>query len=279
MELLPIDHYELADDCLNYYIFVDETGTTGQRYYGFGFLWVPATQLADFRRLVTRLRTRHEYTREIKWTKIDSYYCDFYLDLVDAFFDHDWIRFDVVRVNKSRVDLKFHSDDLELAMRKHYARFLQSRIGLFAADAIKKVYHVMTDDLPFAYQSSAEAIQAVANNELVQQLGRKAITSIKECDSKRVYGIQLTDVLLGAALEPWNQKFNPDSNRGKAKYRVIDQIASTLGWTDLRPDTYPSVWKYNICHFYPDGCNQPREVQARQVSPRWDLRHRGLRRA
>lgn len=263
--------YPLTPDCDNFYIFFDETGTNGQKYYGFGFLWVPAGRLDDFHEAVENLQEKYDYRREIKWTKIDSRYCDFYLDLVDLFFEHNWLRFDVLRVKRSAVRRKCHNNDHHLGMRKHCTIFISSRLQAFAGGCPEKVYHMLTDQLPYPYEKSAEAMEVVVNSRLEQNFGRSPVQTLYECNSKKVPGIQLADLLLGAALEPWNRATDPKSKRGRAKYRVLDRIADYMGWPDLRSDTFPWVWKNNICHFHPYESTE-REVKTRHVHPRWNLR-------
>lgn len=58
-------------------------------------------------------------------------------------------------------------------------------------------------------------------------------------------GIQVADLLLGATVAAWNNEVTSSS-----KLRLMKYLASYLGWSDMRSDTYPSEVKFNIWHFH-----------------------------
>jgi hypothetical protein len=51
----------------------DESGTGGDRFYGFGTLWMNWQRRGDFARLVRELRDQHGYPYEFKWNKTSAY--------------------------------------------------------------------------------------------------------------------------------------------------------------------------------------------------------------
>jgi hypothetical protein len=71
-------------------------------------------------------------------------------------------------------------------------------------------------------------------------------------------GFQLVDFFLGAALADWQGDATSDH-----KLRVRRYVAAQLGWPDMRSDTHPDIWKFNVWYFY-DRTGK-REVPTRPV--------------
>lgn len=72
---------------LIWHIACDESGIDGQRFYGFGSLWMKYQRRGDFCQLIRELRRKHGFFEEIKWQKAHSKrYSEFYLELIDLFF-------------------------------------------------------------------------------------------------------------------------------------------------------------------------------------------------
>jgi hypothetical protein len=63
----------------------DESGTGGDRFYGFGTLWMNWQRRGDFARLVRELRDQHGYPYEFKWNKTSVYALAFYKAIVETF--------------------------------------------------------------------------------------------------------------------------------------------------------------------------------------------------
>jgi hypothetical protein len=84
----------------NFLVYCDESGIDGQRYYGFGSLWMPWERRGDFCALVRELRKDHRYDDEIKWQHVNKRSVAFCCDLLDAFFAHKWLMFHALIVRK-----------------------------------------------------------------------------------------------------------------------------------------------------------------------------------
>jgi hypothetical protein len=247
----------------NYLICVDESGTGGAKYYGFGSLWMPWDRRGDFSKLITTLRSSHRYDNEIKWNKISTRNEAFYKALVSAFFRQRYLMFHCVLIRKGYVDkdLHGHDDPYDQARRKHFAMLIKSKIEFFAEPDIKKAYHAWIDPLPSRYKKAAEAAHKIINSSLNQRLKQTALYSLQERDSKTTPGIQVADLLLGAVASSWNNE-----SPGGAKLTIMKEVARHLGWEDLRADTWRSEWKFNIWYFYDPTTHEGRESQTREVN-------------
>lgn len=254
---------------LIWHISCDESGTGGQQYYGFGSLWMRWQRRGDFAEDIRKLRERHNYPFEIKWQKAhDKIYHDFYRELIEYFFKTRWLAFHCIVIKKSVVKKEFHGGDYDLARRKHFTKFISTKIS----SCIKAHPHrdcqfkVYVDPIASRYKKADEAVHKIANNQLQQEIMESApIESVMTKDSKDVQQIQLCDLLLGAVMEAWQ---NNSSN--ERKKQILGYIAEHLGWDDLRADTYPIERKFNVWYFH-DKSLGPRQADSRIVVLKYPL--------
>lgn len=248
----------------NFAIYCDETGMGGgHQYYGFGSLWIPWERRGDLAAILRERRERH-FDRELKWGGVNGRTLEMYRELIDEFFRRRWMMFHCLLVPRATVDPGKHRDREE-AMRKHYTLLLTNKIRTFALGRSDRRYRIRVDRLDcFGYQKSHEAIEAVGNNVLNKRMRERLIEDVLAVDSKETAGVQLADVLLGAVASVWQKK--QPSNSGKLQFR--DELAGYLGWPDLKADTGPEQWKFNIWHFHDGG---PRVAKTREVALRYEM--------
>jgi hypothetical protein len=94
-------------------------------------------------------------------------------------------------------------------------------------------------------QKADEAAFKIVGSMLKKEFGLRPLETLVTRRAKEVPGIQLADFLLGAALADWQKKAV-----SLHKLRVRRYLAEHLGWPDMRSDTHPSVWKFNLWYFY-----------------------------
>lgn len=235
-------------------LFCDESGIAGnQKHYGFGALIMGYQRRGDFARAMAQIRAQHRFSDdELKWNKISRGNRDLYLALVDYFFRTPWLFFHCMLVERAWVQARaYHHGSFELARSKHFTQFLTNKVGLMqrvhrGRDLWIRVY---ADKIPSSYSRAAETIHIIGNRAIkkldpLATFARDApgpIDSVIECDSKAYNGIQLSDLLLGAVLDTWNE-----GSSSEHKAAVKARIASYLGWPDLKADTHPSERKFNV---------------------------------
>jgi len=245
-------------------VYCDESGTGGQRYYGFGSLWMPWQRRGDFQRRWREATAGARYgPSEVKWQKVKGPTVETYASVVNMFLDTNWLNFHCMLVEKAWVDRELHGGDLDLARRKHYTQFLANKVRR----CVRAQPHRQTEvrvyaDQPFGgsrYAKAHEAAEAVGNNMLAQALNDiRPIERVLCVDSKQHAGIQVCDVLLGAVMDAFNR-----GSKNQAKATIRKQIAAHLGWEDLDADTKPHERKFNI--WYMCDPREPRVVQTRPV--------------
>jgi|GEM_PF-499509 len=247
-----------------WHVACDESGIDGQRYYGFGSLWMKYQRRGDFSRIVRELREKHNYFQEIKWQKANSKkYADFHMELINLFFSHQWLAFHCIVVEKSMVDKSFHNNDYDLAMRKHFTKLISTKISnvIKAHPDRDCSFRIEVDPIASRYKKADEAFHIIANNILNRQFGQKnIISSVVVKDSKCSENIQISDFFLGAVMSSYQGKITSE-----VKLALSNEIARHLGWESLSFDTWPKERKFNIWLFY-DKTLRARDIETKAVT-------------
>lgn len=254
---------------LSWHVSCDESGIDGQKFYGFGSLWMKYQRRGDFVRIIRELRQKHNCSDEIKWQKAHSKRnAAFYADLVDIFFKHPWLAFHCIIIEKSIVEKGFHDGDYDLAMRKHFNLLIYTKIDnvIKAHPERDCVFRIEVAPLPSRYKKADEAFHVICNNMLAKKHGRKdIISSVVTKDSKASEHIQIADFLLGAVMCAYQGKASSE-----AKIAVSNNVASYLGWDTLLHDTWMTERKFNIWAFF-DPTKGPRKIKTQPVKLKYPL--------
>jgi len=243
---------------LRWLVSCDESGVHGARYYGFGTLWMPWQRRGDFAAVIDALRAKHSFTHEFKWSEIRPRFVPFYRDVVETFFRTQWLSFHSLVVERAIVTQK----DIDLARRIHFTKLLTNKIQrcLRAHRDREQMFRIWVDPIHSRYAKADEAVEVIANNVLARVFGKaRPVDKVLTHDSKDTPSIMLCDVLLGAAMDGWQQKAESAAKQGLATW-----IARHLGWDDLRSDTQVRERKFNVWTFY-DPTRGPRKVATRPV--------------
>ncbi|MCR1000245.1 DUF3800 domain-containing protein [Serratia rubidaea] len=254
---------------LIWHVACDESGIDGQRFYGFGSLWMKYQRRGDFSRIIRELREKHGYFEEIKWKKANSKkFANFHLELIEVFFKHPWLAFHCIIVEKSIVDKSFHGGDYDLAMRKHFTKLVTTKIGnvIRAHPERDCMFRIEVDPLPSRYKKADEAFHVIANNMIRKSFGIPSIiSSVITKDSKASEHIQISDFFLGAVMSAFQSKIESE-----VKKHLANSVAKHLGWDSLRHDTWPLERKFNIWLFY-DKTKGPRDIETKTTKLMYPL--------
>lgn len=254
---------------LIWHVACDESGTDGQKYYGFGSLWMKYQRRGDFSRIIRELRDKHGFHNEIKWQKAHSKeYANFYSDLIETFFKHSWLAFHCIVIRKGMVNKDFHDGDYDLAKRKHFTKLISTKIkSVIKAHPERECeFRIEVDPIASRYQKADEAFHVIANNQLFKDMaGKELIKAVVTKDSKESEHIQIADFLLGAVMSAFQGKASSE-----AKLAVATNIANYLGWDTLKHDTWSTERKFNIWYFH-DPTRGEREIQTHGVKLKYPL--------
>jgi len=241
----------------NYLIYCDESGVHGAVYYAFGSLWMPWERRGDFVALIRELQEKYGFREELKWNHLSRKKENLYKALIDAFFECSWLMFHALIVRKGYTDKSFHKD-FDEEKQKRLVMLLEKKIRRFRRGDPTKTYHVRVDPLPSRYKKADEKAFRILGSMLKKSFTKTPLESLITRHSHDSPGIQLVDFFLGATLADWQGDASSDH-----KLRVRRHLAEHLGWPDMRSDTHPDVWKFNIWYFY-DRTGK-REIPTRPV--------------
>lgn len=246
----------------NYLIYCDESGGDSQAYHGWGTFWIPAERRGDLAQVLRDLKRKHEFQGEVKWNRIGYRNAPFFRDICGQFFRSNWMMFHCLVFGASVLRRELSEDGLVEARLHHLNALLQNKIDLFSGSGRDKIYHVRVAPLPSSYAKEDEQIHGITNAQLRGAMGHAPIRTMLTRDSRESAGVQFADFLLGSVLASWNERTAEDGPKaGLSRY-----IAKHLGWEDLRADTRPQEWKFNIWYHHDPEQPSPPSVETRECS-------------
>lgn len=204
-----------------------------------GSLWLQTEDRQKSKDAIHALRNRYKVGGEFKWQKVSPSKSEFYLRLVDFFFDQgDRMRFRCIAVDRNKINLlHYHENDQELGFYKFYYQMLHHWIldcndyGVFCDFKLNREMQRLPDlhrCLRYANLSSTiSKVQATRSEESVL--------------------IQLADVLTGAA----SARINRSLREGTAKESLVRHIEDKLGRAIAH--TWRSEQKFNVFDINPGG--------------------------
>lgn len=212
-----------------------------QRVMVLGAVWCPFEKKDEIFERIRDIKEKHGLIKdfEIKWTKVSKSKVEFYLELVDYFFDDDDLHFRALVVpDKSIIKHKDFNQDHDTWYYKMYFSMLKvlidphSKNRIFidikdtrSADKTRKLHDVLCNDRYDFDKEIIEIVQTVKSNE--------------------VETLQLTDLLIGAV-----SSINRGLNTNEGKLRVIERIKKRSGYS-LTLTTYLKESKFNIFIWQP----------------------------
>ncbi len=185
-----------------------------------GAVWCPASHRAMLGRKVKALRAAHGIGSgvEIKWTKVSPAKLDFYLGLIDLFFDEPLLHFrGLVIPDKSSLD---------------HGRFLQDHDGFYykmwylllnrmiSPDERYRIFIDIKDTLGQQKVSKLHEVLCNANYDF----DRSLIEHIEQVHSHDILLLQLADLIIGAL-----SYLHRGLNSSPAKLAIIDRIRQRSG--------------------------------------------------
>lgn len=209
-----------------------------------GAVACPLDRVENATRKAKELRERHHLSRhlEIKWGKVSRSKLDFFMDVINFFFDnHDLSFRGLVIKDKTRLAHKDHSQTHDDFYYKMYYQLLRVPV---LSNANLNVYIDIKDT------QGALKVKGLTNylKATTRNLDTERSVKIQQVRSNEAGLLQLTDLLIGS-LSYLNR--NLDNN--PAKLAIINQIRERSGLT-LKCTTSPGRNKFDL--FFWEGRNK-----------------------
>lgn len=205
-----------------------------------GAVWCPVLKKTEIFTRINEIKAKHKLspTFEIKWNKVSKAKVDFYIDLIDYFFDDDDLHFralvvpDKTILNHSYFNqthdhfyYKMYFDLLKVILDPHYS------------------YNIYLDIKDTKSQEKVEELQNVLRNTHYD-FSRQIVKKIQQVRSHEVALLQITDLLIGAITYT-----HRNLNSNPAKLAIIDKIKKRSGYNLMHSTLYKEdkvnlfIWK------------------------------------
>jgi len=222
-----------------YNIYCDESCHLENDHLGvmvLGAVWCPKDAARAIAKRIREIKVRHGLNRyfEVKWTKVSKGKSDFYIDLVDYFFDCTDLYFRGLLIpDKSLLDHQSHNQSHDNWYYKMYFTMLKQ---IFRPH---DQYHIYMDIKDTRGARKIAKLHDVLCNDKYD-FSHSIIKKVQIVHSKEVEQVQLADLLIGAVgYVNRNLKTNP------AKLAVIERIQKRSRYS-LRSSTLLKEEKFNL---------------------------------
>jgi len=211
-----------------YNIYCDESchlEKDGQRAMVLGALWCPAEKSREAAERIREIKSKHGMSRafEIKWTKVGGKKVNFYLDLLDYFFDNANLHFRALVVpDKSALD---HSAFSQTHDDWYYKMYFDLLKVILNPEDRYRIYLDIKDTR--GAQKVAKLHDVLCNS--VYDFSRQLVERIQLARSHEIELMQLADLLIGA-VSYTNRHLA--SNRGKLD--LVERMKKRSGYSLMR---------------------------------------------
>lgn len=210
----------------------------GQSSMVLGAISCPRDQVKDVAIRLRDLRSRHNLAAdlEIKWTKVSPARLDFYLDVIDYFFDTSHLSFRALVVpDKTNLDHGRFAQDHSTWYYKMYFDMLKI---LFSSENRYAIYIDIKDTRG---ADRVRKLWEVLCNEIGDG-GQKIIHRIQQARSHELELMQMADLLIGAVS--FRNRHAKDAG-SEAKRKLVERIAQRSGY-DLTHSSLYGEKKFNL---------------------------------
>lgn len=203
-----------------------------------GAIYSPAEKVRLANQRIKEIKEKHKIkpTTEVKWKKVSENKLDFYLDVIDYFFDNDDLHFRAIIVNKDSLDhekFKQTHDDF------YYKMYFELLNKIFDP---QNRYFVYLDIKDTRGGRKVKKLWDVLCNNMLDFDGN-IIKRIQQVRSDEVEVLQLADLLIGAM-----QFLNRPDLKSGAKKKIIERMRERSGY-DLLKSTLVREPKTNIFYW------------------------------
>jgi hypothetical protein len=198
---------------------------------------------------IRNIKLKHGFSSwfEIKWTKVSFQMIDFYLELIEYFFNNEYLNFrGVVATNKTKLDHeKYNEGSYDIWYYKMYFYLLDPMIKE------SEQHKILIDIKDTLGGPKVRKLQEVLCNNYYDY-NREVIKSIVQINSRESEILQLTDLLIGA-LTYYNRGMYQSIGGNRGKKVVVESLILNHN-VELDKTTARFASKFNLFVW------KPREV-------------------
>jgi len=228
-----------------YNIYCDESGHLEhdrQPFMVLGAVWCPEEKVRESAVRLREIKARHGLPQdfEIKWTKIGPSKVQFYLDILDYFFDDDDLHFRAVVINKAIIPLEHEAfgSDHDTWYYKMFFLLLQH---LLDPEAKYRIYLDIKDTRSQHKVRKLHEVLCKSQYDFRQEI----IEHVQQVRSHEVEHIQLADLLIGAVAYA-----NRGTGLSEGKQALVDRMRQRSRYS-LTRNTLFRESKVNLLQWQP----------------------------
>jgi hypothetical protein len=194
-----------------------------------GATWCPLEKARETAQAIRVIKEKHGLGRdfEIKWTKVSPGKIDFYIDLINYFFEESDLHFRaLIAADKNKLQHNAYSQTHDDWYFKMYFTMLKA---IFRPNASYRIYLDIKDTRS---APKVRKLQDVLCNN-AYDFSREIIQKVQTVRSHEVEQVQLADLLIGAVAYA-----NRDLSGSSAKQRLVEIIRKRSGYSLTRSTLY-----------------------------------------
>jgi hypothetical protein len=222
-----------------YNIYCDESCHLENDHLGvmvLGAVWCPKDAVREIAERVREIKVKHGLSRlfEVKWTKVSKGKADFYIDLVDYFFDCTDLHFRGLLIpDKSVLNHSAYDQTHDGWYYKMYFTMLKQILRP------QEQYHIYMDIKDTRGARKISKLHDVLCSDKYD-FSRSIIQRVQLVHSKEIEQVQLADLLIGAV-----GYVNRGLANNPAKVSVVERIQKRSRYS-LRSSTLLKEEKFNL---------------------------------
>jgi hypothetical protein len=215
-----------------------------QKVMVLGAVWCPLDKTREIAVRLREIKQKHGLSPqfEVKWIKVSPAKKDFYLDLIDYFFDDDDLHFRALLVPDKSL-LRHHEFPGQDHDTWYYKMYFDMLKVIFRPDARYRVYLDIKDTR--GAQKAAKLHEVLCNN--MYDFSREVIERLQLVHSHEIEQLQLADLLMGAIAY-----LNRDLKSNSGKLALIERIRQRSGYS-LSKTTLLREEKVNLFRWHAAG--------------------------
>jgi len=192
-----------------------------KKYMFLGSISCAYPQVKRHTERINELKDKHKFNAEIKWSNVSMSKIQFYLDLVEYFFDTD-LKFRAIGVNKSKINYEAFGGTYDDFYYKMYYQLLN--------------YQIDTTNHYNVYLDIKDTLSAIKVRRLREILNYKfgVFRTIQNIRSEESVLIQLADFMMGAI----SYNANDEAKQNQAKVMIIEKISKHANLSNLASTNY-----------------------------------------
>lgn len=210
----------------------------GQPLMTLGLVWCPMDKTREIAIRIREIKVRNGFAPEfeIKWTKVSPAKTQFYMDLVDYFFDDDDLHFRGLVADKKYLDhAHFHQSHDDW----YYKMMFQLLEPVLQPNACFRIYLDKKDT-----RSAMKVVKlhdVLCNN--LYDFRREIVERVQVVESHAVEQLQMADLLIGA-LAYVNRKLSGNAGKEALIARIKQRSGYSLVKTTLLRESKLNLFRW-----------------------------------